>query len=143
MKNKGLYVYLIEVGTSASLRILETNQVKDSFLFLDDLTNFGVTMASNPLDLYKEFDPELIEHYEKLQNLSYSEGALSAKFKLLIALAIDVEHGSVHGANVIGRRALRMGATKEEIIETLRIAYQIGGNRALFTSAQVLQTLFK
>jgi alkylhydroperoxidase/carboxymuconolactone decarboxylase family protein YurZ len=118
-------------------------QEKDSFLFLEELTHFGVIMSSNPLDAYREFDPKLIEHYEKLQSLSYSEGALSAKFKLLIALAIDVEHGSVHGANAIGFRALKMGATKEEIIETLRIAYQIGGNRALFTSAQVLQTLFK
>jgi alkylhydroperoxidase/carboxymuconolactone decarboxylase family protein YurZ len=36
-----------------------------------------------------------------------------------------------------------MGATKEEIIEALRISYQIGGNRALFTSSQVLQALFK
>jgi alkylhydroperoxidase/carboxymuconolactone decarboxylase family protein YurZ len=116
---------------------------KDSFLFPEELTHFGGLMSLNPLDAYREFDPKLIEHYEKLQNLSYSEGTLSAKFKLLIALAIDVEHGSVQGANAIGRRALKMGATKEEIIETLRIAYQIGGNRALFTSAQVLQILFK
>ena len=100
-------------------------------------------MSSNPIDAYKEFDPKLIEHYEKLQSLSYSEGALSAKFKLLIALAIDVEHGSLQGAIAIGHRAMKMGATKEEIVEALRIAYQIGGNRALFTSAQVLRALFK
>ena len=100
-------------------------------------------MSSNPLDAYKEFDPKLIEHYEKLQALSYSEGALSAKFKLLIAMAIDVEHGSLQGAIAIGHRAIKMGATKKEIVETLRIAYQIGGNRALFTSAQVLRALFK
>jgi alkylhydroperoxidase/carboxymuconolactone decarboxylase family protein YurZ len=100
-------------------------------------------MSSNPLDSYKEFDPKLVEHYEKLQGLAYSEGALSAKFKLLIALAIDVEHGALQGAIAIGYRALKMGATKEEIVEALRIAYQIGGNRALFTSAQVLQALFK
>ena len=128
--------------TSASLQIIEARE-KDSFLFPEKLTHFGVIMSANPLDTYRESDPKLIEHYEKLQSLSYSEGALSAKFKLLIALAIDVEHGSVQGANAIGRRVLKMGATKEEIIETLRIAYQIGGNRALFTSAIVLQTLFK
>jgi alkylhydroperoxidase/carboxymuconolactone decarboxylase family protein YurZ len=100
-------------------------------------------MSSNPLDVYKEFDPKLIEQYEKLQGLTYAEGALSAKFKLLIALAIDVEHGALQGTIAIGYRALKMGATKEEIVEALRIAYQIGGNRALFTSAQVLQALFK
>jgi len=100
-------------------------------------------MSSNPLEGYKEFDPKLIEHYEKLSGFTYSEGALSGKFKLLIAMAIDVEHGAMQGAIAIGHRAIKMGATKEEIIEALRIAYQIGGNRALFTSAQVLQVLFK
>ena len=99
-------------------------------------------MSSNPLDAYKEFDSKLIEQYEKLLALTYAEGALSGKFKLLIALAIDVEHGSLQGAIAVGHRALKMGATKEEIIETLRVAYQIGGNGALFTSAQVLQALF-
>ena len=41
-------------------------------------------MSSNPLDAYKELDPKLIEQYEKLQGL-----ALSAKFKLLIAMAMS------------------------------------------------------
>ena len=100
-------------------------------------------MSSDPLDSYKEFDPKVIECYKNLQSLTYSEGALPPKFKLLIAMAIDVEHGAMQGAIAIGRRALKLGATKDEIIEALRVAYQIGGNRALFTSAMVLQSLFK
>ena len=118
------------------------NSRRYPFIFLR-LTYFGDIMSSNPLEAYKEFDPKLVEQYENLQGLTYAEGALSVKFKLLIALAIDVEHGALQGAIAIGHRALKMGATKEEIIETLRISYQIGGNRALFTSAQVLQALFK
>ena len=42
-----------------------------------------------------------------------------------------MEHGALQGAIAIGHRALKMGATKEEIIKALRISYQIGGNRAL------------
>jgi alkylhydroperoxidase/carboxymuconolactone decarboxylase family protein YurZ len=38
---------------------------------------------------------------------------------------------------------MKLGATKDEIVEALRVAYYVGGNRALFTSAQVLQNLFK
>ena len=60
-------------------------------------------MSSNPLDAYKEFDPKLIEQYEKLQGVTYSEGALSSKFKLLIALAIDVENGALLGAIAVGQ----------------------------------------
>ncbi|WXG42924.1 MAG: carboxymuconolactone decarboxylase family protein [Promethearchaeati archaeon SRVP18_Atabeyarchaeia-1] len=65
------------------------------------------------------------------------------KKKLLMTLTIDAEHGSVQGATSLAQRAMKLGATKEEIIETLRIAYYVGGNRALFTSTMVLQTAFK
>jgi alkylhydroperoxidase/carboxymuconolactone decarboxylase family protein YurZ len=100
-------------------------------------------MSADPLDVYREFDPKLIESWKNLQDLTFSEGALSAKFKLLIAMAIDVELGTLQGATALGRRAIKFGATKEEIIEALRVAYHISGNRALFTSALVMQNLFK
>ena len=100
-------------------------------------------MSGNPLDIYKEFDPKVIDCWKSLKALTFSEGALSPKFKLLIAMSIDVEHGAMQGAIALGKRAMKLGATKEEIVEALRVAYQIGGNRAIFTSALVLQTLFK
>jgi alkylhydroperoxidase/carboxymuconolactone decarboxylase family protein YurZ len=100
-------------------------------------------MSSNPLDIYKEFDPKVVESFQNLQALALSEGALSQKFKLLIAMAIDVTHGAAQGATALGQRAIKLGATKEEIVETLRVNYYVGGDRALFTSALVLQSLFK
>jgi len=100
-------------------------------------------VSANPLDVYSEFDPKVIESYNRLQDLVFSEGVLPQKFKVLIALAIDVEHGALQGATALGRRALKLGATKDEIIETIRVSYYVGGNRALFTSAQVLQNLFR
>jgi alkylhydroperoxidase/carboxymuconolactone decarboxylase family protein YurZ len=100
-------------------------------------------MSGNPLDSYKQFDPKLIELWNKTQALTYSEGALSPKFKLLIATAIDVENGAVQGAVALGKRALKMGSSKEEIVEALRVACSIGGNQAFFTAAIVLQNLFK
>jgi len=100
-------------------------------------------MSTNPLDIYKEFDPKVIESFNRLQDLVFCEGALTQKSKVLMAMAIDVEHGALQGAVALGKRALKLGATKEEIIETLRVSYYVGGNRALFTSAQALQKLFK
>ena len=100
-------------------------------------------MSANPLDIYKKFDPKVIECFENIQRSAFSEGALPQKVKTLIAMAIDVEHGSVQGATSLGQRALKLGATRDEIVETLRVAYFVGGNRALFTSAMVLQSLFK
>ena len=100
-------------------------------------------MSGNPLDIYKKIDPELIKVFENLQDLAFSEGALPQKLKFLIAMAIDVDHGALQGAIALGKRAIAAGATKEEIIETLRVAYNIGGTGALYTSAMKLQNLFK
>jgi alkylhydroperoxidase/carboxymuconolactone decarboxylase family protein YurZ len=99
-------------------------------------------MSANPLDIYRRFDPKVLESFQNLQDLAFSDGALSQKFKVLIAMAIDAEHGAQQGAVALGRRAIKLGATEEEIVEALRVAYYVGGNRALFTSAIVLQTLF-
>jgi alkylhydroperoxidase/carboxymuconolactone decarboxylase family protein YurZ len=100
-------------------------------------------LSTNPLDVYRKFDPKVIESFDNLQDLAFAEGALSRKIKLLIALTIDAEQGTVEGATNLGRRAIKLGASKEEIVETLRVAYYIGGNRALFTSAGVLANLFR
>lgn len=100
-------------------------------------------MSKNPIDTYRECDPEIIKVYENLQGLTFSEGELTQKVKVLIAMAIDSENGATQGAIVLGQRALNLGATKQEIIEALRIAYFIGGTKAFFTNATVLQTLFK
>jgi alkylhydroperoxidase/carboxymuconolactone decarboxylase family protein YurZ len=100
-------------------------------------------MSGNPLDIFKEFDPKVLESWKTIQELTFAKGALEPKTKLLIAMAIDVELGAVQGAVAIGKRALSAGATKEEIVESMRVAYSIGGNSALFTSAAVLQALFK
>jgi len=100
-------------------------------------------MSGNPLDVFKEFDPKILETWKNLQELTFAPGALNPKTKLIIALSIDVELGSVEGATALGRQALKAGATKEEIVEAMRVAYSIGGNSALFTSAAVLQALFR
>ena len=100
-------------------------------------------MSGNPLDSYKKIDPELIKVFENLQDLAFSEGELPQKLKFLIAMAIDVDHGALQGAIALGKRAIAAGATKEEIIEALRVAYHIGGTGALYTSAMTLQNLFK
>ena len=100
-------------------------------------------MSGSPLDIFKEFDPKVLEAWRNMQELTFAEGALTAKTKVLMAMAIDAGNGALQGAIAIGKRALKMGATKEEIIEALRVANSIGGNEALFTSAMVLQALFK
>jgi alkylhydroperoxidase/carboxymuconolactone decarboxylase family protein YurZ len=100
-------------------------------------------MSGSPLEIFKEFDSKVLESWRNMQELTFSEGALTAKTKVLMAMAIDAGNGALQGAIAIGKRAQKMGATKNEIVEALRVAYSIGGNEALFTSALVLQALYK
>jgi alkylhydroperoxidase/carboxymuconolactone decarboxylase family protein YurZ len=95
------------------------------------LTLKVIDLSAYHLDVYREFGPKIVESYKRLQDLVFSEGALSQKFKVLIAMAIDLEHRELHGAAALSRRAPRLGATRE-VIEALIISYCIGSNRAIF-----------
>lgn len=46
-------------------------------------------MNRNPLDIIKENSPELFENVYATRNLAFKDGALPAKQKILIALALD------------------------------------------------------
>ena len=100
-------------------------------------------MSGSPLDIFKEFDPKVLENWKNRQDLTFAEGSLNTKTKLLMAMAIDAGNGALQGAIAIGKRGIKTGATKEEIVEALRVAYSIGGNEALFRPALILQALFK
>jgi len=74
--------------------------------------------------------PQLMSGFTTLQNAVYREGALNVQVKELIALAISI---SIPCEICIARhleRALKAGATKEQIIETLGVVIQMRGGPA-------------
>ena len=98
-------------------------------------------MAENPFAIYETLDPEIFKHVQDTRAYVYSEGALPMKYKYLIALALDADHGAVRGVSTLAQRAMEAGATKREIAETLRIAEYIGGIGSLYTAANALKEL--
>ena len=99
-------------------------------------------MAVDTLKTFRDVDPEFNKVFNEARTLVFSEGALSVKTKNLIAMAIDATHGAVGGVTSLAQRAMKLGATKEEIVETLRVAYHIGGAGTVYTSARALSTIF-
>jgi len=93
----------------------------------------------NPLDVIKELDNELFNNVGITGKFSLEEGALSKKHKLLIALALDASHGTSDGVRSLAMQALSTGATKEEIMETIRVANFISGVGCVYTAAQGLK----
>jgi len=99
-------------------------------------------MSEHPLKILKSLDPELLKLVENTSEFALADGALPKKFKLLIAMALDASHGAVQGVRALAQAAIRAGATKEEIMEALRVAQYISGVGSVYTAAQALKELF-
>ena len=99
-------------------------------------------MPENPLKPLEKLDPQLLGLVNACHDCALDAGALPKKMKLLIAMALDADHGTVDGVKSLADQALKNGATKEEIMETLRVAYYISGAGAIYTAARALKDVF-
>lgn len=87
----------------------------------------------------KQLVPEPMEHFYQLSHSASQDGAVSAKHKELIALAIGV---SQHCDGCIAfhvKNLKKLGATRDEIAETLAMNVYMGGGPALMYSAKALE----
>jgi alkylhydroperoxidase/carboxymuconolactone decarboxylase family protein YurZ len=83
-------------------------------------------MPDHPLSTLRKLDPEFMKHLEETDALVYADGALPRKVKLLMAMAFDAAEGAAGGVRALAEQAMKAGATKEEIAETLRVAFHLG-----------------
>ena len=96
-------------------------------------------MNEHPLATLQKLDPELMAHLQATDPLIFADGALPRKFKLLVAMAFDAAAGAEGGVRALANAALQAGATKEEIAETLRVAYHLTGVGTLYTASRALE----
>ena len=99
-------------------------------------------MAGSPLEIIEKLDVELFKNVETTQRLALTDGALPRKVKLLMAMALDASHGTVEGVKSLTQQAMKAGATKEEVMETLRVAQYISGAGCVYTAAHAFKDLF-
>ncbi len=96
----------------------------------------------NPLENIAKLDPDLIKLIESNESLALDAGALSRKNKLLIAIALDAAKGAVPGVQSLTLQALDVGATKEEIMDAVRVAQYISGVGCVYTAAAAFNDIF-
>ena len=99
-------------------------------------------MPNNPLEVIGVLDHDLLDEINRARDLAFTEGALSVKQKLLIALALDASKGASGGVKSLALQAMRQGATKAEIMEALRVANYICGVSSIYTAAAALQEIW-
>lgn len=83
----------------------------------------------NPLwDQMRELDPQFVEAYLNFRETPQRKGPLPAHFKELILVAVNAATTHLYAPGV--RRhianALRAGATREEVLETIQITTLLG-----------------
>jgi alkylhydroperoxidase/carboxymuconolactone decarboxylase family protein YurZ len=99
-------------------------------------------MAEHSLKIFEKIDPELLTLVRDTNAFALADGALPKKIKFLIAMALDASLGTVEGVKSLVEQAMKAGATKEEVVETIRVAQYISGVGSVYTAARALRELF-
>jgi alkylhydroperoxidase/carboxymuconolactone decarboxylase family protein YurZ len=99
-------------------------------------------MSEHPLKVFEKIDPELLTLVRNTNTFALADGALSRKFKFLIAMALDASHGAVRGVRSLAEQAMKAGATKEEIAETMRVVQYVSGVGSVYTAADAFKEIF-
>ena len=95
-------------------------------------------MKRDPLETIRRLDPGFCDAILRTAADTFEDGALSAKVKYLIAMALDAAHGAAGGVTSLGRQAMEHGASREEIMEALKVASYVSGVGAVYTASLAL-----
>lgn len=93
------------------------------------------------LKAFRAKNPELMGSFGKLHAAAAKDGALSARVKELMALAIGVATRCDGCIAFHLKDALKAGATPEEVHEALGVAVLMGGGPALMYAMHALEAL--
>jgi alkylhydroperoxidase/carboxymuconolactone decarboxylase family protein YurZ len=84
--------------------------------------------VTGALEALREADPEFFTRFEELAGVPQRSTALEPKVKELVCLAVNaaVTHMYAPGIRAHARRAIDLGATREELLEVLQVTSTIG-----------------
>jgi alkylhydroperoxidase/carboxymuconolactone decarboxylase family protein YurZ len=90
-------------------------------------------------DLLKDHAPDLdAQNKADLEFLGGST-ALSSREKMLIAMVLDSAANHPTGARIYGQKAVQAGATKDQVLDALRVLRMFWGRPALVTGTEALR----
>lgn len=95
-------------------------------------------LSKNLGELRKEI-PDTLSGFSTLAKEATKEGVLDKKTKELIALAIAIATRCDGCIGFHAQALKKLGATKEEIVETLGMSVYMGGGPSLMYAAEALQ----
>lgn len=93
------------------------------------------------LEILGELDSESLQKYNRCNKKLLSDGALPAKVKILMALAVVASKQCERCTVVQMQSALKNGATKEEIMEVMDVIFITSGAPAVAACRDALKLL--
>ncbi len=93
------------------------------------------------LETIEELDPEFLTKYRRCDGKLLSDGALPAKTKILMALAVVASKQCEACTVAQMKSALNHGVTKEEIMEAMEVIFITSGAPAIAACREALKLL--
>ncbi len=91
------------------------------------------------LQVVQEVSPKYLKIIKMIDDTLFSEGALTAKTKRLIAIAVVAASQCVDCVDAQVKAAINQGASLEEIVEAIGVAVATAGVPALSASKRALR----
>ena len=91
------------------------------------------------LQSLQDRNPEFAATYLAQRERALQDGAIPAKYKILMTMIVDALLSHPDGVANISNRARAAGATEAEINETVEVAYLFGGTPALVTAVNAFR----
>lgn len=96
-------------------------------------------MSENPLQVIIDSDTDFFQLLEDSRVTSFEEEGIPLKYKLLMAMALDASKGAVNGVTSLALQAMEAGATKEEVIQAVKVTHYISGVGSVYVAANALK----
>jgi alkylhydroperoxidase/carboxymuconolactone decarboxylase family protein YurZ len=102
-------------------------------------------MAQNAMPKWirklQDSNPQFADMYLAQSEKILKEGAIPAKYKILMTMIVDAIMAHPEGCSAIANRACAAGASEAEINEAIEVAYLFGGTPALVTATNALSAI--
>ena len=95
--------------------------------------------VSKALETFRSAAPETVQGFNALAKTALKPGALSALEKELIALAIGVSSRCDACVGFHVKALIRLGVTREQLMETLSVCTYMGGGPSLMYAAEAIR----
>lgn len=100
-------------------------------------------MTTAPLPAWlqplQQRNPEFVAGYLVQRDAILRDGAIPAKYKLLMTMVVDALLTHNDGVKTIADSARAAGASEAEVQEAVEVAYLFGGTPALVTAANAFR----